>query len=131
MADRRLVELCLSIPMEQFLYRGEPRALIRAAMSGIVPEEILHERRSGLQSADWPERFKEARADFVGEMARLEASPLAKRMLDLPQLRKVIDSWPETTEEWHGRAARDGVLVTLTHAFGAGRFLRQFETGNQ
>jgi asparagine synthase (glutamine-hydrolysing) len=131
MADRRLFELCLSIPPEQFLHHGEPRALLRLAMAGIVPDEILYERRRGLQSADWPERFKEARADFAAEMTRLEASPLACRVLDVPGLRRLIDHWPATTAEWHGRASRDGVLLTLTQAFGAGRFLRQFETGNQ
>jgi asparagine synthase (glutamine-hydrolysing) len=131
MADRRLFELCLSIPDEQFLYRGEPRALMRSAMAGIVPDEILDQRRRGIQSADWPERFATARSEFAAEMSRLEASPLANRILDLPRLRRVIDTWPATTREWHGRAARDGVLVTLSQAFGAGRFLRQFETDNE
>lgn len=131
MADRRLFELCLSIPDEQFLHCGEPRSLMRRAMAGLVPEEILTERRSGVQSADWPERFRDEQAAFASEMTRLEASPLAGRVLDLPRLRRLIDAWPASTAEWHGRAARDGILVTLSQAFGAGRFLRQFETGNE
>ncbi len=131
-ADRRLVELCLSIPEDQFLHRGEPRALLRRVMAGIVPDEILFERRSGMQSADWPARYTEARADFVAELARLEASPLARRVLDLPRLRLLVDAWPaaDAGTAWHGADLRNKVMLVLAQSFGAALFLRQFERGN-
>jgi asparagine synthase (glutamine-hydrolysing) len=38
--DRRLVEFCLSVPAEQQLHDGWTRAVMRRAMSGILPTEV-------------------------------------------------------------------------------------------
>jgi asparagine synthase (glutamine-hydrolysing) len=38
--DRRLVEFCLAVPAEQKLRHGWPRALLRNAMAGILPEQV-------------------------------------------------------------------------------------------
>ncbi|MCP3892832.1 MAG: asparagine synthetase B [Desulfobulbaceae bacterium] len=43
--DRRLMEFCLALPMEQRLKNGVSRAIFRRAMHGIIPLEI--ERRMG------------------------------------------------------------------------------------
>ncbi len=39
--DRRLMEFCLALPPEQKLHRGLTRMVMRRAMAGIVPEEIM------------------------------------------------------------------------------------------
>jgi len=130
-ADRRLMELCLTIPEDQFLHDGEPRALARRVMAGLVPDEIIQERRSGRQSADWHRHYDIARGDFLAELSRMEASPLARQILDLPRLRRIIDAWP--APEAGGAAAAgwdETTQVLLTQAFGAGIFLRRFERGN-
>ena len=38
--DRRLMEFCLAIPLEQKFRQGYPRAILRHAMEGILPSEI-------------------------------------------------------------------------------------------
>lgn len=38
--DRRLMEFCLAIPLEQKFRQGYPRAILRHAMEGILPPEI-------------------------------------------------------------------------------------------
>ncbi|MEO1671817.1 MAG: lasso peptide isopeptide bond-forming cyclase [Cyanobacteria bacterium J06631_2] len=38
--DRRLMEFCLAIPLEQKFRQGYPRAILRHAMAGILPPEI-------------------------------------------------------------------------------------------
>jgi len=38
--DRRLMEFCLAIPLEQKFRQGYPRAILRHAMQGILPPEI-------------------------------------------------------------------------------------------
>ena len=90
-ADKRVVELCLSIPDEQYLRNGEPRSLIRRAMSGILPNEILFNRRGGVQSADLVMTLMADLPAISDELDRLEASPLAHRYLDLPRMRKLLD----------------------------------------
>jgi asparagine synthase (glutamine-hydrolysing) len=43
--DRDLVEFLLRIPREQLIRPGQRRSLMRRALRGIVPEEILQQRR--------------------------------------------------------------------------------------
>ena len=38
--DRRLIEFCLAIPLEQKFRQGYPRAILRHAMEGILPPEV-------------------------------------------------------------------------------------------
>lgn len=39
--DRRLLEFCLSLPGDQKLSRGFTRAVMRRAMSGVIPESVV------------------------------------------------------------------------------------------
>ncbi|MEI6559022.1 MAG: asparagine synthase-related protein [Rhodospirillaceae bacterium] len=127
-SDRRVVDLCFSIPDEQFFRDGVGRSLFRRAMSGLLPPEILNERRRGYAIGAWLTHFNAEREEFAQEMARLEASPLASRVLDLPRLRRLLDDWPS------GPDADEQTLINLRYAFGrgltAGRFVRSFENSN-
>lgn len=127
MADKRLMELCLSIPENQFLRHGEPRSLMRRAMAGILPAEILNNRRRGKQSADMLMTLQAQIPAMRAELARLEASPLARRALDLRRMRELLDALPQV--DGNGRMTYENYLG-LTRAFGAGVFIRRVEGGN-
>lgn len=67
--DRRIYELILSFPSDQFVRDGITRRLVREYLKGIVPEFILRDDyRRGLQSADWyyrlNKRWKEIYLDI-------------------------------------------------------------------
>ena len=67
--DRRIYELILGFPCEQFVRDGITRRLVREYLKGIVPEFILRDdNRRGLQSADWyyrlNKRWKEIYIDI-------------------------------------------------------------------
>ncbi|MBI3445418.1 MAG: asparagine synthase [Magnetospirillum sp.] len=126
--DRRLVELCLAIPERQFLLGGVPRSLARRVLAGLVPTEILAERRRGCQAADWYEGFASARPEIEAEITRLESSPLAKAILDLPRLRRLVDDWPQ--DGWQRPEVEDAYRRVLGRGLSAGVFLRQFENSN-
>jgi asparagine synthase (glutamine-hydrolysing) len=71
--DQNLVEFLLAIPREQLLRPGERRSLMRRALAGIVPAEILA-RRTKATSARRPLRALD------NDWSRLESlfeSPLA------------------------------------------------------
>lgn len=66
--DKRVVEFCLSLPYECYFYhdKGLDRGLIRQAMLGIVPSEILDNfGYKGLQAADSLERIDKQWGDFI------------------------------------------------------------------
>ena len=48
--DRDLVEFCASIPREQLVRPGQRRSLMRRALAGIVPQEILQRKRKAYVS---------------------------------------------------------------------------------
>jgi asparagine synthase (glutamine-hydrolysing) len=120
-ADRRLVEFCLSLPLEMLLKDGERRPLARAALSDRLPPEVLDERRKGYQAADWHEGLTAARPairDMVEEFAR---DGLASSLLDIPTLRRWIEHWPEA--EWEDRQVMARYRGALLNALSAGHFV--------
>jgi asparagine synthase (glutamine-hydrolysing) len=56
--DKRVIDFCMSMPMNQFVNKGEERSLIRRAMNGILPEEVrLNYYFRGTQADDWIQRL--------------------------------------------------------------------------
>jgi len=121
LADRRLVEFCLSVPEEQFARDGRSRLLIRRAMDGRLPTETLRATKRGLQAADWFERRTRERAELLANVREFERDELTRTVLDVPRLRTLLDRWPrEPPTHPHDidlyRGAIDVALMT-------GRFL--------
>jgi len=126
-ADVRLAEFCLALPEDQFWRDGESRRLIRRAMAGRLPPAVLDNNQRGMQAADWFERLVAARAQVAAELARLERSETAQRVLDLPRLRALYDRLPPNA------AAATGDFAAYMHVLQGGlmlgAFLRWFEDG--
>ena len=94
LADRRLVEFCLRVPESQFARAGTDRWLIRRAMAGRLPERTLSGRQRGLQAPSWFSDMTRDRPELLGAVARFERDHLARRLLDLPRLRRMLEEWP-------------------------------------
>ncbi len=124
--DRRLFELCLSIPEQQFIQGGEPRSLVRRVMADLLPPELLAERRRGRQAADWYEGLTEAYPEILRELALLEASPIAGQCLDLTRMRQLADNWPQG--DWERPEVYSLYAMALPRALSMGRFLRRAES---
>lgn len=127
-ADKRVVELCLATPTEQYLRNGEPRSLVRRAMAGVLPPELLSNRRIGLQSADWAMAWTAQLPEMRTELDRLETSALVQRYLDLPRMRMMLDKLPGL--DWGRNEARRDCFI-LARSFTAGAFIRWVESGLQ
>jgi asparagine synthase (glutamine-hydrolysing) len=79
------------------MYRrnGVSRSFARAVLADRLPREILDERRKGDQAATWFRRLDVRRHDIAADVERLEASPLASRLLDVPRLKRILENWPK------------------------------------
>ena len=126
-ADVRLTEFCLALPEDQYMRNGQPRSLIRRAMVGQLPPLVLENRRRGLQAADWFERLLGARAQVGAELARMERSELARRVLDLDRLRQLHERLPTNAGE--APSADRTYQWTLQGGLMVGAFLCWFEAG--
>jgi asparagine synthase (glutamine-hydrolysing) len=123
--DRRVVEFCLTVPLEEFIRGGQMRSLARRAMVGRLPATTLRRTMRGRQSADWYLNLEAVRGRMATELERLQGSPLASRMLDLARMRRLLENWPSS-----GFERPDVILshhVTLTRGFSVGKFLLQYD----
>jgi asparagine synthase (glutamine-hydrolysing) len=129
MADKRLVEYCLSIPTEQYLIDGVPRAVAKRALADRLPQAVLNEQKKGYQAPDWHEGLTAARADVAAELNRLAACAPAAKTLDIDRLKRLVENWP--TSGWE----RDDVIrpyrLALLRGIAAGHFLRKASGANQ
>ena len=127
-ADRRLVEFCLSLPVEQNLSNGVPRALAISAFSDRLPQEVLWSRQKGFQAIDWHEGATAALPQIAEEIERLALHESAARILDIPRLRKLIADWP--TDGWERNDIAMSYRSALLRGISAGHFLRKASGGN-
>jgi asparagine synthase (glutamine-hydrolysing) len=126
--DRRLLEFLLAVPEPLYRRNGVPRSFARAVLADRLPPEILHERRRGLQGVTWFRNLNARRNDVAAELERLEASPLASRLIDLPRLKRFMQQWPE--DENAAEKRRYELRLALTRGVHVGRFIRWVEGGN-
>jgi asparagine synthase (glutamine-hydrolysing) len=126
-ADVRVLEFCLTVPPEQFLYGGIPKALARRALADRVPKLVLDEPRRGLQAADWHERLTAVRGRVATEIELLSRCELAEKIIDLPRLRQLVENWP--TGGWERDEVVSAYRFALLRAISAGHFLRRTSDG--
>lgn len=127
--DRELLEFCLAVPDTQYLRDGQNRWLLRRAMAGRLPDEILDRRSRGLQAADWYESAGGDLPRIREELERLVAHPSAGRYLDLPALKALVDTWPETG--WHDSMQDRNYRYKLLRGLSVGAFVRHVENDNR
>ena len=125
MGDRRVIEFCYSLPVEQFVAGGQSRSLVRRVMRGRLPPATLGRYIRGQQGADWHLSHASALADFRADLELSESSAAAQHMLDLPRLKKLLDSWPD--DGYGTRAISDAYDLALTRGIITGHFLRTSE----
>jgi asparagine synthase (glutamine-hydrolysing) len=123
--DRRVVEFCLTVPLEQFVRGGKLRSLVRRAMAERLPPSTLNRRQRGRQAADWYLSMTALRGRMRRELDRLQCSPLASRMLDLARMRSLIENWPTTGFERLDIEA--SYHTALARGFSVGKFLMNYD----
>ena len=123
--DKRIFEFCFGIPIEQYLAGGQARSIIRRAMEGRLPASTLRRTTRGLQAADWYMTVKAARPQLLAELTRIERSPLARRIVDTPRLRTLLETYPASG--YHTSEVSDAWHLALTRGIAAGSFLAQHD----
>jgi asparagine synthase (glutamine-hydrolysing) len=126
--DRRLLEFVLSVPEPLYRRNGIPRAFARKVLADRLPPEILHERRRGAHVPDWFRRMQARRQDIAAEIERIDASPLGRRLIDVPRLKKLMAQWPK--DERAAETVAEDYRLALARGVNVGHFLRWVEGGN-
>jgi asparagine synthase (glutamine-hydrolysing) len=124
-ADRRLLEFVLSVPEPMYRRGGVQRAFARQVLADRLPPEILHESRRGAQVTDWFQRMQVRRQSIAAEIELLDASPLARRLIDLPRLKRLMVEWPKDEHEAQLRIS--DYMLALARGVHVGQFVRWVE----
>ncbi|HYH09224.1 MAG TPA: asparagine synthase-related protein [Thermoanaerobaculia bacterium] len=85
--DVRLLEYCLSLPDDQYVRDGVDRALLRRSMEGLLPPDVVHNRRRGMQGGDLPLRFRADRHATAAALEEIAASPVVRRTMNVDAIR--------------------------------------------
>jgi asparagine synthase (glutamine-hydrolysing) len=128
LADRRLLEFVLAVPEPMFRSNGVPRSFARRVLADRLPREILDERRRGVQAPTWFRSLDSRRTDIAIEVERCETSALARRLIDIPRLKRLVAQWPK--DEQAAQERQLDYRVALARAVLVGRFVRWVEGGN-
>ncbi|WP_374529791.1 asparagine synthase-related protein [Novosphingobium sp.] len=91
---RPFIELCLGMPTDQFVRRGEKRFLARRMAVGRLPEAQRTERRHGDHVTDWHERMTPMLPRLREEVEQIAAHPELGALLDTKAMLRDLDNWP-------------------------------------
>lgn len=130
MGDRRLIDLCMSLPHQLYLWRGQRKGLYHLAFGDRIATEIVLNRRKGLQGADWATRLIHAEKTLREEAERANASPTAKALIDLDQLVRLAETLPEPGKD-DLATSNLPYRYQLLRSLSVTHFLRRIEGGNQ
>jgi asparagine synthase (glutamine-hydrolysing) len=122
-ADRRVIEFCLRVPEAQFRLHGQDRLLLRRAMAGRMPPEVLQTTLRGRQAADLGHRVLAARPSLEQPLEALALNPLAAHCLDLHHMADILDR----LSPGNAQAAYDDCGCILLRGLNIGLFLDRFQ----
>ena len=91
---RPFIELCLAMPTDQFVRRGERRWLARRMGIGRLPEAQRTEPRHGDHLADWHVRMTANLPMLREEVQRIADHPEMGAAIDTEAMLRDIDAWP-------------------------------------
>ena len=128
--DRDFLQFIYAIPREQLVRPGQRRSLMRRALVGIVPEEILDRKRKafvsrrpiaalsehGLRSPGGGESMVSASLGIIDEQRFRETLERVKQDLDVPAVNLIrtfeIEQWLREWRRWQdGRTANNCRVV--------------------
>ena len=122
--DQDLVEFCTAVPLEQLYRGGQTRWLLRRAMAGVLPPEIMDCKAKGLQVADWFEIVGAELPQIRAEVAAMGASEGVRRFVDVEGLDRSSSLWPRGG--WDGLGVTSEFHYRLTRGVIAGMFVRDW-----
>lgn len=117
--DKRVMEQMFSGPRPA-MAGGTDRWLFRQSLIGVLPERVRLSRSKGTQSADIVERLLASWTELEDALAVAEASPLARRCIDLEYCRALASSVRAGS---HAHVRRNA--FTLVNGLSAALFLAE------
>lgn len=97
--DYRIAEYLYAVPWEYKDYRGREKGLLRYAMEGYLPQEVLYRKKSPYPKT-WDPRYEAIMRQKMGELLQQKDAPIFA-LVDRSALEKLLKedhTWP-----WYGQ----------------------------
>lgn len=99
--DKRVLEFCLHIPMDQFVRNGIERRLVNVYLSDVMPKHVINADKKGRQSADLSYRISQQwdriRAEWLDEYKKhigsdyVDCKKAIQELEDSPQIEEYLE----------------------------------------
>jgi asparagine synthase (glutamine-hydrolysing) len=127
--DSRILEFCAGLPPDQFCGDGEYRHLARRLLRRLgAPDELVNETRRGIQYANWHSAMMRERPALYRRIEALEANATASRLLDLAEMRRLVNELPSATPTSRSDLMKYGNRLSV--GLSLGRFVLHLEGSN-
>ena len=87
--DKRLMAYSLSIPNRFFFTKGDNKRIIKAAIKGLLPDEVRLAKKKGMQAADLTERIARSQGEFIATMSLMK-NGLASEYIDFKKMEETL-----------------------------------------
>ncbi|WP_418041180.1 asparagine synthase-related protein [Paenibacillus xylanilyticus] len=122
-SDARVIQFCLSVPIEQYVSKGTDRSLIRRATSPELPDKVrLNQRVRGIQPADWLHRMIPDWGSFTAEVQTLCSDSRVAGILNTDRIQLALKNIPQPRPE----LASHPDMRLMMHSLIVYRFIRKF-----
>jgi len=115
--DRDLIEFLCGLPREQLVRPGQRRSLMRRALAGIVPKEILSRKRKAYVASTLPTALASEWEALVESDPKILASSL--QVIDLAAFSQAIKD---------GKDGKDISLIAITRVLSLEHWLRHLQS---
>ncbi len=120
-ADIRVIKFCLGLKESIYYSDKTNRMLVRRAMSGRLPDEVVWNTKTGRQASDFTHRMRQNRNEIKAVWDEIQASDLLGEWVKIGQLQHTVTKILNTQEP-----VERGEQVFLMHAMAAQYFLRHY-----
>ncbi|MDC3413722.1 asparagine synthase (glutamine-hydrolyzing) [Aquibacillus sp. 3ASR75-11] len=123
-SDHRLVEYVWNIPWDMKTYQDREKGILRKALEGLLPDEILYRKKSPYPKTHHPAYTKAV----VGWMEEILNDPKARlfELFDPEQIKKLVESEGKGIKEpWYGQLMTGPQL--LAHLGQIDHWLRKYD----
>ncbi|MDL4842876.1 asparagine synthase (glutamine-hydrolyzing) [Aquibacillus rhizosphaerae] len=123
-SDHRLVEYVWNVPWEMKTYKGREKGILRKALEGLLPDEILYRKKSPYPKTHNPE-YKNAVIEWVNEILDDPRARLFE-IFDKDAVRKLVETEGKEIEApWFGQLMTGPQL--LAHLGQIDHWLRKYD----
>lgn len=128
--DKRLIELILSYPVDQFVRNGKERYLVKRAMKNRIPDEILEGKIiRGIQGADWIERLRASWDETYSDILNILDDKLVMKYINEDKLHLYIDKFKELPKSYDDIEKYQ--LRTLMNTYIFYKYIKLFVEGHR